>query len=460
MPYGFSDDAWSRIDENTRSNIIKSQNKTVSPTATTYKTPVTATAQPVTTVKPAATVNTDTSEQRKQADAIVNKLIGEINNPVAYNPDNDTYFQSSKKELLKDADTAYNNANTSYLGNQSGNFNSAALQIASNAKNDLLEKLPSIQQGYEDRFNAKQQTNLANKSSLVNTLLGIDTADYNRKVAADTTDYNRGQDVIANTGMMNVDNILDTIPKDSGLRNIPDYSVAIKNTTDPWRKAQLEALRYQKVMNDPILKKKYGGTVVSPTYKTVAQQANEQAVKTADAQTQWTNAMNLWLKTGTATKTVAKLLGIPEGAKTADYDLGLKGAATDQFNAVTNRINAGKVSKESTNQSENDYYNGLINEVGDTSDGVSFYTNLSENKDAYRQAMGDDNYAKAVSWAQDRYYQTLLSDVYAGTYTIDKLKTKVLGSPEYYKKVLGLENFNAIVKPAKETTNEFDQYAK
>lgn len=333
------------------------------------------------------------SPTQQSINSLLKSIQDSIANPAKYDPNTDTSYQMFMTEAAKQADRAYKDTNAEYLGNQSGNFNSAAQQIASTAKNELLTQALLQQPQFEDRFYNRQQQNLSNTYDIVNALLGIENMNYNRAYQAERDAYQAKRDLISDTGRLSYEDILSSIPEDSPLRNIEDYSIAISKETDPWRRAQLEALRYEKIQNDPKLKEKYGATAVIPTYitrdaqsdlynqayviaranydniqaeinrraalnpndplipylqairqdKIEAQQAAE--AKAAQARTEaeqraYENALKVWQTSGVATPDIASILGVPVGAKTADYDISSINAAIGKMNAETSRMNA------------------------------------------------------------------------------------------------------------------------
>jgi len=219
------------------------------------------------------------SPQRQKANELIEQLLGGLSS-TPYNPATDTSFQAAKANLEQSADREYSNVNADYLGNQSGNFNSAALQIASGAKNDLLSQVPLLQGEYEDRYNTNQRNKLNDTSSMVNMLLGIDEADYNRTT---TEEDRKKQDFLDTMGQYsdNYQARINTVEGDNDPSN--DYE-------SPY----LKAARAQKIagMEESKLS------------------AQDKAVK---------QAFEMWETMGYATPQVAELLGIPVNSRTADY---------------------------------------------------------------------------------------------------------------------------------------------
>ena len=225
-----------------------------------------------TTKSPALTALDNISPQRQQVNELVQQLIDRLNTP--YDPAADTGFQAAKGQLESAADRAYKNTMASYLGNQSGAFNTAAMQIASGAQNELLGQLPLLQAEYEDRHHSRLRQGLSDTMDIVNLLLGLE----DRDIAARERDL-QGQ--------------IETIAQYSN-----DYQAEINRrmAIDP---------------NDPLI-----------PYLKVARAQKIAAMKEAelDAQEKAIKlAFDTWVKLGYATPEIAAILGIPVNAKTVEY---------------------------------------------------------------------------------------------------------------------------------------------
>lgn len=246
--------------------VVQQSNKT-QPSIT----PVTETT--ATTPQNAAITALDNiSSERKQVNELVQKLIDSFN--TSWNPSTDTGYQAAKSQLESAADRAYRNVMAGYLGNQSGNFNSAALQIAAGAQNNILSQLPFLQAEYEDKFNANRRQNISDTSDLVNILLGLE----DRDIAAADKEL-QGQ--------------IETIGQ-----YYNDFQAEINrreaiNPNDPLI-PYLKAARAQKIAQ----------------MKEDEKTENEKAIS---------RAFEIWQVLGYATPEIAAILGIPEGAKTAEY---------------------------------------------------------------------------------------------------------------------------------------------
>lgn len=221
---------------------------------------------------PAITALDNISPARKQVNELVQKLIDSFN--TQFNPSTDVGFQAAKGQLESAADRAYKNTMAGYLGNQSGNFNSAALQVAAGAQNDLLSQIPLLQAEYEDRFNTRRRQGLSDTMDMVNLLLGLEDRDM---AAADKE--LQGQ--------------IETIAQYSN-----DYQAEINRrmAIDP---------------NDPLIPYlKVARAQKIAAMKEAELDAQEKAVK---------QAFDMWKELGYATPEIAAALGIPEGTRTSDH---------------------------------------------------------------------------------------------------------------------------------------------
>jgi len=309
---------------------------------------LTSTSSTSTTKSAAETALDNVSPTKQNINALVESLIGSISTPTTWNSNTDTDYQTAVGELVNQANTAYDNTNADYLGNQSGNFNSAALQIASSAKNDLLDDIPALQQEYEDRYNTQQQQQVSNTSSILNTLLGIEDTDYTRETAAEEK---KVSDYLNTIGQYSDNYKLET--------NRIETNIAKGDTSEQWKLPYLNTARQEKI-------------AAQAEAEAAAAAATTKAEKEA-----YEAALDMWETSGTATSDIASILGVEPGAKTADYDIKKINAATSAKNAETTRMNA---AKSSTKEDEslfdgNDYYKTALamkNEVVETTDPSSF----------------------------------------------------------------------------------------
>lgn len=93
--------------------------------------------------------------------------------------------------------------------------------------------------------------------------------------------------------------------------------------------------------NDPIIPYLAAARQDKINAQAKAEQA-AQSAKTAAEQQAYKNALDIWKVSGTATADIAGILGVPVGARTADYDIAKLNAATAAKNANTAAQNANK----------------------------------------------------------------------------------------------------------------------
>jgi hypothetical protein len=248
---------------------------------------------------------------RQKINDLLAGIFGDMSKP--YNSATDPDYQMYRADMLKQADTAYSNINADYLGNQGGNFNSAAQQIASSAKNDLVNKANLAAADFEDRFNANQRNKMSDSMALVNQLLGIDEAN----TAAQDKAFQKQ---------------LDTIDQ-----YYNDFTAEINRRTaaDP---------------NDPLI----------PYLKIAVQNkiAAQAAAKTEAGKQAYKDAMDAYKINGViTTDEQARILGIPKGTKTADYSVDMMNANTSRMNAETSQKNADKSAADKSTLTNTQIFN-------------------------------------------------------------------------------------------------------
>jgi hypothetical protein len=220
----------------------------------------------------ALTALNNLSPERQKTNQLIESLLSSFNTP--YNPSTDTSFQAAKGELESAADRAHKNTMAGYLGNQSGNFNSAALQIAAGAQNDILSQIPLLQGEYEDRYNANRSRNLSDTSNMVNMLLGLE----DRDIAAKDKEFQKQIDTVG--------------------QYYQDYQAEIdrRSAIDP---------------NDPLI----------PYLKIARAQKiagmNEAELTAQDKE--YKKAFDMWVKLGESTPEIEQILKLQPRTRTADY---------------------------------------------------------------------------------------------------------------------------------------------
>jgi hypothetical protein len=212
------------------------------------------------------------SPERQKTNQLIESLLGSFNTP--YNPSTDTSFQAAKDDLEDAADRAHANTMASYLGNQSGNFNSAALQIAAGAQNDILGQIPLLQGEYEDRYNANRSRNLSDTSNIVNMLLGLE----DRDIAARDKEFQKQIDTIG--------------------QYYQNYQAEIdrREAIDP---------------NDPLIPY----LKIAKAQKIAGMDEAELTAKDKE----YKKAFDLWVELGESTPEIEQILGLQPNTRTAKY---------------------------------------------------------------------------------------------------------------------------------------------
>lgn len=135
-----------------------------------------------------------------------------------------------------------------------------------------------------------------------------------------------------------------------------------------------------------------------------AEQAAAQAAAASEAEQQrYKNAFDMWKTYGTATADIAGVLGVPVGARTADYNIDSLNAATSQMNANTSRMNA-NTSRINANKTSTPKYSyntdpQFQSEVTDITTGASTLDDVKANAAALQAAYGYDGYMELVKLA-------------------------------------------------------------
>ena len=271
-----------------------------------------------TTKSPALTALDNISPQRQQVNELVQKLIDSFNTP--HDPAADTGFQAAKGLLEDAADRAYRNVMASYLGNQSGAFNTAAMQIASRAQNELLSQLPLLQAEYEDRHRSRLRQGLSDTMDIVNLLLGLE----DRDIATRERDLQREIETIAQYSDDYQAEINRRMAIDPNDPLIPYLKVAQAQKRERDLQREIETIAqysndYQAEINrrmaidpnDPLIPYlKVARAQKIAAMKESELDAQEKAIKLA---------FDTWTKLGYATPEIAATLGIPVNAKTVEY---------------------------------------------------------------------------------------------------------------------------------------------
>lgn len=261
----------------------------------------------------------------------------------SYDPEKDPAFRAFKESAIKAGNEAYADryAGTAIPGVAES---SIARQIAETARRGYVDRIQEAIPTYAEKARQDYENAYARYYDMLNALLRLDETEYGRY--ADDRAFTAQQ--MANyaniTGYYPIDT--SAIPADHPLRQYSnDYAAEIArrraiNPDDPAIPI-LEALRYEKIMNDPELMKKYGDTLEIPMgYKTLATRSAEAAALAEAEKTAFERALQEWKTYGIATPYVSSVIGVPVGARTADYDIDKIQAAIAQMNAQTSAKNA------------------------------------------------------------------------------------------------------------------------
>lgn len=109
------------------------------------------------------------------------------------------------------------------------------------------------------------------------------------------------------------------------------------DTTNDWQVPYLQAARQQKIQAQ------------------AEQQAAQMAAASEEEKQQYKNALDLWKTYGQATPEIAAILGVPQGARTADYDIDKLNNAVSQQNADTAQQKADQAETEQNKEEPYSY---------------------------------------------------------------------------------------------------------
>lgn len=299
-----------------------------------------------------------------------------------------------------------------------------------------------------------QINSASNQQNFANVLAAIAA-----KGQIDTTDLNNALNQAQTTGYYNPNANAGTPTVNYDPNNIQAKINELKaiNPSDP-NIAALEKIRYDKIMSDPALKAQYGDQ-----YKTTQQKQAEAQQKLNDLEYAMRDAQQKAAADPNSTENLIKaeqLKQLQEQTKQiqaidptlANQENQLKldqiraqieqiKSGTAQNYAQTEKIKNTPVSKTATKSNESDYYSNWVNEVSNE-DGESLYKNLAENAEGYQDAMGPANYQKAISYAQNKYYQSVVDRWRDDT---EALRQELQSKSDYYKQVLGMNNYNKLM---------------
>jgi hypothetical protein len=159
------------------------------------------------------------------------------------------------------------------------------------------------------------------------------------------------------------------------------------DTTNDWQIPYLQAARQQKIQQQ------------------AEQQAAQMAAASEEEKQQYKNALELWKTYGQATPEIAAILGVPEGARTADYDIDRLNNAVSQQNADTAKQKADQAAAEAERQAQEEQEkeptdNEKIRAIETSLAGLppqQAYDELVEYSQEYIADIGITNYNKLIA---------------------------------------------------------------
>lgn len=258
----------------------------VQPVATTQ--PAISTAQPQQTIAPSnsAALNAlnvssyygaPAQEYSSQYQEQLNAAIQALNNYApydysSYDPEKDAAFVAFRDNAIQQGNRAYaSNLAASASPGVAGS--SVATKIAQAGKDAYVNQIQQQLPTFAEQARSDYENQFAQKLQAANLLMTADSTMYDRFATDRNYAANQAQQYTENTGFMPVNT--SNITADDPLRQITDYAAEIdrrkKSNPNDALIPVLEALRYEKVMNDPAMYALYSSTVSTPSgYQTMA----------------------------------------------------------------------------------------------------------------------------------------------------------------------------------------------
>lgn len=224
----------------------------------------------------------------------INDLIGKITNykpfdASSYNPRDDAAFQQFEKNAIKSGNRAYADtfAGTAIPGVAES---SVGRQIAETARKGYTDQIQNAIPTFMDKARQDYESGYAKNFDILNTLTDIDAYSLDRQGVVQQNLANEAKRL----ALANYDNIAGYI-----------------NTLDP---------------NDPLIPylqaERQGKVFSQDEAKSAAAKEEEKR-----SQTMFDRALELWEANGTANSFIASTLGVPVGARNADYNIASINAA-------------------------------------------------------------------------------------------------------------------------------------
>ena len=249
--------------------------------------------------------------------SILDKLLN-YNPNVPYDVTTDPMYAPMKQQYDNAGQSAFNNQIGRMSALTGGRPSTAAVGTAAAAQNNYAQQfagtvLPSLIAQEQN----KRQSAYDSLAGQLRTLQGLGETAYDRSRYADETAYGRSRDAMT------------------------DKANALKAQVDTMGQYSND---YQAEINRRLATPDTEDDALVPSLRVARQEkiASMGAGQTAAQKNAATEALALWKTLGKATPEIAKVLGVPVNARTADYDVDSMNAATSAKNATTSRINAEK----------------------------------------------------------------------------------------------------------------------
>jgi hypothetical protein len=317
----------------------------------------------------------------------INDLIGKITNykPFdysSYNPQDDAAFQQFEKNAIKSGNRAYADtfAGTAIPGVAES---SVGRQIAETARKGYTDQIQNAIPTFMEKARQDYESAYNRNFDVLNTLTDLDAYSLDRQGAVQKNLANEAKTI----ALANYDNIAAEINR---RREI--------NPNDPLI-PYLEAERQNKIFTQDAAK------------------AEAESAEAKRAQTLFDQAMKQWQTSGIASKSVADILGIPVGSKTADYSIASINAAN---RGSSGGSGGGSDTSEKSNFTTTQIYNQAKKMLGQRVD--------TGRRDADGKPITRPRYTQEEF---DTWLSSMLPDTPEGDRLFDEI-ISMLGSVEYW----------------------------
>lgn len=294
--------------------------------------------------------------------ALLNKILAYDPN-ATYDVTQDAQYNPLKTQYETAGEKAFQDTIGDLAAMTGGRANTWATSAASQAKNKYAQEFEaSVLPSLINQEMSRRQNTYNNLVNQLNELQGLSEVSYGRNKDATENQYNnilqqlealtglsdnsysRNRDTVADTGMVNGNytqsgKINQQAIEQNEQANLANQAATIAAANYENIQAEINR-RASANPNDPLI----------PYLQAERQKkiANEASATSATAAQQYKDALDMWERSGTASAEVARILGLPVGAKTADYNIDLMQANTSRMNAETARANAGKAASNAS----------------------------------------------------------------------------------------------------------------